>query len=84
MTMTEKRADTKVGVKAEGKTVMERTGGCRLRGWDPFEISDEMQDEVARLWGQAWPLVPQPFNRPPRRRAPVPTLWAPSMDTFEP
>jgi HSP20 family protein len=75
----EKGADTKIDVKQEPTTAVERSGERRLRRWDPFEMFDELQDEMARMWGQTWPLMPRRL----RRMAPRPTMWAPTVDVYE-
>ena len=51
--------------------------------WDPFALFEELQEEMARLWGQPpglWPMM-----RPLRRFAqlPTPTTFAPRVDVFE-
>jgi HSP20 family protein len=83
MAMTEKNAETKVDVKSETTSAPEKREERRLRRWDPFEMFDEMQDEMMRLWGQAWPLMPRPLSRPLRRLALAPTMWTPSVDVYE-
>jgi HSP20 family protein len=80
---TEKGAGTKIDVKPEQTTAVERSGERRGRRWDPFELVDEMQDEMARLWGQAWPLMPRPLMRPLRRMGAGPTMWMPTVDVYE-
>ncbi len=49
----------------------------------PFEFLEELPDEVARVWGQAWPLVPWVLRRPLRRLSQVPATWAPNVDIYE-
>jgi hypothetical protein len=83
MSMTEKNAATKVDVKPETTPALERREERRLRRWDPFEMFDELQDEMMRLWGQAWPLMPRPVSRPLRRMALAPTMWTPSVDVYD-
>jgi len=74
-----KNAETKVDVKPEATPALERRRERRLRRWDPFEMFDELQDVMMRLWGQAWPLVPRPL----RRMALMPTRWTPTTDIYE-
>lgn len=83
MSMTEKNTDTKLDVKPETTTALERSDERRLRRWDPFEMFDELQDEMMRLWGQAWPAMPRPLSRSLRRRGLAPTMWSPSVDVYE-
>jgi HSP20 family protein len=61
---------TSVPVKANGQT---------LRRWSPFELLEELQDEMTRLWGEPWPF----FTRPFRRVALAPTTWTPRVDMYE-
>src|SRR5215468_3044669 len=49
-----------------------------VRRFDPFDLFDEMQDEMGRLWSQAWPFMPRTLARPPRRQA----TWTPRMDVY--
>jgi HSP20 family protein len=81
MAMIEKGAETKVEVKPEVPTALEKSGERRLRRFDPFEMVEEMQEEMARFWSQAWPFGPRPLFRPLRRLAP--TIWMPSTDVYE-
>jgi HSP20 family protein len=46
---------------------------------DPFDLFEDLRDEMARLWGQR-PLVGRPPTRP---LALAEGLWAPRMDVFE-
>jgi HSP20 family protein len=76
-------ADTKIDVKQEPTTAVEMSGERHLRRRDPFEMFDELRDEVARLWGLAWPLMPRPLLRPLRHMALTPAMWAPTVDVYE-
>src|SRR5207253_9378277 len=58
--MAEKNSEAKVDVKPEATTALEKREERRLRRWDPFEMFDDLQEEMARLWGQAFPLMPRP------------------------
>ena len=82
-TQAEKNQDTKVDVKPESSTALERRDEGRLRRRDPFDMFDELQDEMMRLWAQAWPMMPRPLSRPLRRMALAPTTWTPSVDVYE-
>ena len=75
MTMTETRPETP-------NTTL-KSPERRPRRFDPFEMFDEMQGEMARLWSQAFPFVPRPLTRPLRRTALTPTTWLPSTDIYE-
>ena len=83
MSMTEKNAETtaetKVDVTPEAMTAPQRRVERRLRRRDPFEMFGELQDEMMRLWGQAWPLMPRPL----RRMALMPTRWTPTTNVYE-
>ena len=83
MTMAEKNTEAKVDVKPEATTGLQKREEGGLRRWDPFEMFDEMQQQMARLWGQAFPLMPRPVSRPLRRMALAPTMWTPSVDVYE-
>jgi HSP20 family protein len=62
---------TSVPVKAEGQG---------LRRWDPFEMFNELQEEMARRWAAGWPIAPLVT----RRRLFEPAApWAPSLDVYE-
>lgn len=50
------------------------------RRWDPFDIFEEMREELARFWGEPWPLV---SRRPFRRLLKGPTAWCPRVDMYE-
>jgi HSP20 family protein len=79
MTTEVKEPETKVEVKPEA--IVTRHEERPPRRFDPFEMFDEMQDEMARLWSQTWPFMPRPLARPLRRLAA--TAWTPRMDVFE-
>ena len=53
------------------------------RRWDPFTQFESLQDEMQRIWGQTWPLVPRPLSGPLRRLSLAPSAWVPTMDIFE-
>ena len=44
---------------------------------------EDISDELSRMWGQAWPLMPRPFLRPLTQLAEMPTTWAPRVDVFD-
>jgi HSP20 family protein len=83
MTMAEKNTEAKVDVKPEATPALEKREERHPRRWDPFEMFDELQEQMARLWGQAFPLMPRPMSRPLRRMALAPTMWTPSVDVYE-
>jgi HSP20 family protein len=83
MAMTDKNADTKVDVKPETTITQQPRGERQMRRWDPFEALDELQNEMLRLWGQAFPLMPRPLSRSLRRIAPTPMTWMPSVDVYQ-
>jgi HSP20 family protein len=51
-----------------------------LRRWDPFEMFTELQEEMARRWGQGWPWLPGPRLSGPSE---MPGQWAPRTDVYE-
>jgi HSP20 family protein len=46
-------------------------------------LFEDLADEVTRIWGQTWPLLPRPLLRPMTRLADIETTWAPRVDVFE-
>jgi HSP20 family protein len=46
-------------------------------------LFDDFADELVRIWGQTWPLMPRPARRPFTWMAEMPTKWAPRVDIFE-
>jgi HSP20 family protein len=50
----------------------------RLRLRDPFDLFEQVRDEMARLWGQR-PLIPTPT---PMFRS-AEGIWAPRIDVYE-
>jgi HSP20 family protein len=72
-----------VQIKPEEKTtaVEAKPDEKALRRWDPMEFLAEMQEDMARMWSQAWPLAPLPLRRAfgPTQ---TPTPWAPRMDVY--
>ena len=87
-TTTEEKKDE---AAAEGKTDSGKTGSAlatreerRVQRWDPFQMFDELQNEMMRLFGQAGPLIgPGPLSRPGLRPAMTPAAWLPTVDVFE-
>jgi HSP20 family protein len=83
MSMTEKNAETtaetKGDVKPQATTAPQRRVERRLRRWDPSEMFGDLPEEMMRLWGQAWPLMPRPL----RRMALMPTRWPPTTNVYE-
>lgn len=75
MTMTEP--------KPMAPTEMTKTTTRPPRRFDPFEMVEEMQQEMARLWSQPWPFGPRPLARPLRRTILAPSAWLPTTDVYE-
>ena len=57
------------------------TNERKLRIRDPFDLFEDLQQEVSRLWGQRPLLMPRPLIRPLARMAEA--EWAPRMDVYE-
>lgn len=79
--MTQQQTEQKsaVPVKSDG-----RAGA--LTRWDPFEIFDSLEDEMARFWRTPRRIGPWRFGGLMRGSAqPVQALapWAPQVDVFE-
>jgi HSP20 family protein len=65
-------------VQSEG-----RRQSAAMARWDPFELFDAFEDEMARFWGGPWRIGPFALGRPLRRPAPLPAPWTPRIDVFE-
>ncbi len=50
---------------------------------DGVALFDNLQDELARIWGQTWPLMPRSFFRPLHRPSNLQATWSPNVDVFE-
>ncbi len=50
---------------------------------DSFDIFEQLQREMARVWGEMWPLLPRPVARPFGRLAQSVGPWTPRMDVYE-
>lgn len=64
---------------AETTTVPAKRNAEVARRWRPFELLDELQEEMARFWDEPWPVTFRPF----RSRWMRPTTWMPRTDVFE-
>jgi HSP20 family protein len=53
----------------------------KLRIRDPFDMFEDLQQEVTRLWGHRPLLMPRPLMRPLARMAE--SEWAPRVDVYE-
>ena len=62
-------------------TTMPESGKMRRR--DPFEMFESVQDEMARLWNQAWPFSSWPLSRWMSPVTQGATMWTPKVDVFE-
>ena len=54
-----------------------------LARWDPAEVLENLQSELARFWGETWPFGPWATRRPIRRLFTSQTGWAPRMDVYQ-
>ena len=77
MTMTEPKPQT------TSEVTTTKTTEQRPRRFDPFEMFDDLQQDMARLWSQTFPLTPRPLARPWRRTALAPSAWLPTTDVYE-
>lgn len=78
ITTAGKEPETKGEVKPD--VAVQKREERPVRRWDPFDLFDEMQDEMARLWSQTWPFMPRPLARPLRRLAMA--TWTPRIDVY--
>lgn len=86
MTMTEPKPQTTTEAQPQTTPTDEvapQANAQRPRRFDPFEMFDELQQDMARLWSQTFPLMPRPLTRPLRRAALAPSAWLPTTDVFE-
>lgn len=71
--------------QADGQQSQPRGQGRdnQLARWDPFAFIDDVQEQMARLWGRPFGFGPMP--RSVRRLAHLPssTTFAPRVDVFE-
>jgi HSP20 family protein len=71
--------------ESEGHRSLQRSRGAgQLARWDPFALLDELQDELARVWGR--PLaMPSMMTRSMRTGGDgsMAETWAPRMDIYE-
>jgi HSP20 family protein len=55
-----------------------QTGERHLRRGEPFELVDELQEEMVRAWSEAWPLLSLRL----RRLTLAPHVWAPGTEVY--
>ncbi len=70
-------------VKTAKPAIPVKADEARLRRRDPFEMLNDLQEEMRRYWSEAWPLAPLPWRRALAGAVPTPTPWAPRVDVFE-
>ena len=68
---------------AETATVPAKTESPQPRRPAPFDMFETLQEEMARLWGQAWPLSLFPISRRLAELAPGTPTWTPRVDVYE-
>jgi HSP20 family protein len=67
---------------AEKTTVPVKQEEKAMSRWDPFARLQELQDEVARLWGEPGPFTLRP-TWPTLRVPTIPSTYMPRMDVYE-
>ncbi len=77
-----KEIDMTEATKKETSIPISTTAERRKHG-DGLALFENLQEDLARLWGHTWPLMPRPFLRPLSRLVDLPDSWAPSVDVFE-
>jgi len=55
----------------------------QVQRWDPRDMFNELEAEMARFWQQPWLPVPQMLAQFPRRRGRTASSWRPSVDIYE-
>lgn len=68
---------------AETSTVPAKSENGHLRRREPFEILEALQDEMGRLWSQAWPFGGTALPRRIGQLVQGSELWTPRVDVFE-
>ena len=53
------------------------------RRLDPVDLFEDLQADMARLWGQTFSLLPHPIPHPQRRAAPAMCAWQPATDVYK-
>jgi HSP20 family protein len=76
------KTNTSIEVKS-GTTAPAPSDGRTKRAWDPFEMRDELYNDMLRLWGESFALMPGPISLPRHRLVLAPRTWAPSTDVYE-
>lgn len=70
-------------IMSDTPTVPAKNENGKLRRRDPFEMFETFQDEMARLWSQAWPFGSWPLARRATQMSEGAALWSPRVDVFE-
>ena len=70
-------------VTPEKSSIPVRSESPRPARWDPLDLFQEFQDDMARRWDQGWPFRPGWLERAFRRQIPGIQVWAPRIDIFE-
>jgi HSP20 family protein len=68
---------------AEAATVPAKTESSQPRRPAPFDMLEALQEEMTRLWGQAWPHSLLPISRRLAQMSPGASMWTPRVDVFE-
>ena len=68
---------------AETATVPAKTASAQPRRPTPFDIFERLQEEMAHLWSQAWPLSLVPISRRLAEQTPGAPTRMPRIDVFE-
>ncbi len=74
-------ADTNATKGGNSGTALQTRPTQAMRRWDPFDMFDELEQQMAQLWNQFWPSQFRPMRH---SMQPMQTMtWAPTMDVFE-
>ena len=67
----------------QGSDAVQPRGERGLRRWEPFDLFEDMQREMARFWNQLSPFAGWSPFRAPRVEWQTAPAWAPRVDVFE-
>jgi HSP20 family protein len=64
-------------------TELTTTKGKEAQRWEPLDIFEEFETDMARFWQQPWLPMPRMLARFPRFQDRLATVWRPTVDVFE-
>jgi HSP20 family protein len=64
-------------------TELTKTNGQQAQRWEPLDVFEELETEMARFWQQPWLPMPRMLTRVPRFQERLAMAWRPTVDIFE-